>query len=269
MLFKARKESAPSLGSPLDLPKSPRSVRVTAGLAAVFATAVCSWIWTHSFALARSDVRSYSTRVGERTTIPFADGATVYLNTASRIVLHSTAKLHAARLLSGEALFDVPLAATPVSLTAGELQIDAPGAQFDVRREPTRLLVSVLDGQVRLACRCTADAIVLAVGEQLEISRQDGLAQLQRRSLLASEREHLVMWRDGHLFFEGAPLAAAAKELNRYNHRQLVVGDAATADLRIGGRFSANDVDSFVAAIQKTFGVQAQREDDGWVIRER
>jgi transmembrane sensor len=91
---------------------------------------------------------------------------------------------------------------------------------------------------------------------------------LQRRILPASEREHLVMWRDGHLFFEGAPLAAAVKEVNRYNRRQLVVGDAATADLRIGGRFWANDVDSFVAAIQKTFGVRAQREGDDWVIRE-
>ena len=246
------------------------SWRTLAAIAGVLAAAVCAWLLAPSLTVAPADIRHYSTRIGERTIIPFKDGSTVYLNTASRIELQSNASLHSVHLLSGEALLDAPSPAAPMRLCADELQVDSVAAQFDVRREAMSTLVSVLNGRVRVSCRCATREILLTAGEQLEVSRHDGAAYVRRKTLPVHERANLVMWRDGHLFFQGEPLSAAVKELNRYNRQQVVVGDAETADLRVGGRFSANDVDSFIAAIQKTFGVRAQLvrpiEQDSYIV---
>jgi transmembrane sensor len=72
------------------------------------------------------------------------------------------------------------------------------------------------------------------------------------------ERDNLTGWRDGRLRFDGQSLADAAKEFNRYNRQQLVIGDADLASLKIGGSFSANDVVSFIAGLQKDFGILAR-----------
>ena len=66
-----------------------------------------------------------------------------------------------------------------------------------------------------------------------------------------------LSWTEGRLWFERQRLADVVAEFNRYNRRQMVIADPAIADLRIGGGFEATDPESFIAALERTFGIRA------------
>jgi hypothetical protein len=79
-----------------------------------------------------------------------------------------------------------------------------------------------------------------------------------------------IYQKDGWLAFRGESLENVIAELNRHNKRQLKIGEPATAQLRVGGKFRVTDVDGFVAALGKTHGVKATHSgppgQDGEVI---
>jgi len=71
------------------------------------------------------------------------------------------------------------------------------------------------------------------------------------------------------LEFESLPLAEVVTEFNLRNRQQLIIGDAATGRLRVGGSFRADNVDAFVRLLEATFGVIAERRADGSLLLRR
>jgi ferric-dicitrate binding protein FerR (iron transport regulator) len=63
--------------------------------------------------------------------------------------------------------------------------------------------------------------------------------------------------KDGWLSFRGQTLESVVAEFNQRNERQLIIGDAATGRLRVGGKFHVTDIDGFVGALALTHGVRA------------
>ena len=63
--------------------------------------------------------------------------------------------------------------------------------------------------------------------------------------------------KDGTVAFQGETLETVAAEFNQHNGRQLVMGDTATGHLLVGGTFHLNDLDGFLAALERTHGVKA------------
>jgi len=234
---------------------------VAVGAAAAITIGASVSLVASSFVPVPSPVSEYVTQIGERSIMQFGDGSAVYLNTGSHLRLASGGGILTAKLSSGEAYFSVPLASRSLHLQIEGLQIDSAATQLDVRRDTAGTQISVLEGRLKLSCDCTPNEVVLAAGYQLRVGSNDDLSQIQPRKMTAQERDNLVGWRDGHLRFEGQSLAEVAKEFNRYNRRQLRVPDAELANLAIGGTFSANDVESFIAGLQKDFGVQARPAD--------
>ena len=78
-----------------------------------------------------------------------------------------------------------------------------------------------------------------------------------------------LAWQAGELSFQGETLADAVAEFNRYNHRKLRIGDSSIAILQIGGNFQDSDVDSFIAALQRSFGIASETADDGTIVLDR
>jgi transmembrane sensor len=66
-----------------------------------------------------------------------------------------------------------------------------------------------------------------------------------------------LFWRGPRLEFASLPLGEVVGEFNRYNQKQLVVHDAATAAIRVGGNFRADNVDAFIRLLDVGFGVSA------------
>jgi len=243
-------------------PASRRSRWVVASVLAAVAIATGAWLSAGS-SETRGSIAStvFKTQIGERSITYFEDGSAVYLNTATAMELHADRRSRFAHLQSGEVFFQIPPGSRALRLRIDALQIDAAAGQLDVRHEAGQTQISVLEGRLRLSCECAPQEVVLPAGFQLRIDPRSGLSRIQPQALTAYERGNLVGWRDGQLRFQGQSLATAAAQFNRYNRRQLVVADPAAAELGIVGVFSANDVDSFIAALEKNFRLQARTGD--------
>jgi transmembrane sensor len=76
-----------------------------------------------------------------------------------------------------------------------------------------------------------------------------------------------LAWQNGMLMFNNTPLHRVVAEFNRYNRRQLVIGDTAIADREIGGYFKSRNLDSFVRILQSSFGVNADVAGDQIILR--
>jgi ferric-dicitrate binding protein FerR (iron transport regulator) len=156
---------------------------------------------------------------------------------------------------------------------------------MEVLRSRFKLGVSLLTCSAVLACTCAAYDVhvrhmwgallratgfalvprgpvaketIVAAGNELSVEGRrvtvtkvppDALAQR-----LAWARIHQ---KDGWIAFQGETLETVAAEFNRHNGRRLVMGDAATAQLRVGGKFHLTDLDGFLAALEVTHGVKA------------
>lgn len=99
---------------------------------------------------------------------------------------------------------------------------------------------------------------ILAAGNELSV---DGDSVIVKK-LPPDEMAQRLAWtrihqKDGWIAFRGETLETVAAEFNRYNGRQLVMGDAATGHLRVGGKFRLTDLDGFLAALEVTHGVKA------------
>ena len=88
---------------------------------------------------------------------------------------------------------------------------------------------------------------------------------LVRRQPLA-DVARLVDWRNGFLAFRDTSLADAAAEFNRYNTRQLVIGDARAGALRVGGSFRWDNPETFVRLLEAGFPVCAERQPERIVL---
>jgi transmembrane sensor len=243
-------------------PASQRSRWVVASVLAAVAIGTGAWLSGGSFETRAPTASTvFKTQIAERSITQFEDGSAVYLNTATELELHSDRRSRFAHLRSGEVFFQIPPDSRALRLSVDGLQIDAAAGQLDVRHEAGQTQIAVLEGRLRLSCDCAPQEVVLPAGFQLRIDRESGLNQIQPQPLTAYERGNLTGWRDGQLRFQGQSLATAATQFNRYNRQQLVVADPGVAELPVVGVFSANDVDSFIAALEARFDIQARPGD--------
>ncbi|MBS0422330.1 MAG: FecR domain-containing protein [Proteobacteria bacterium] len=216
--------------------------------------------------------KTYETPVGPGQHIELAGGGSADLNTDSQLRISTGAQSPALILERGEAFFRSP--GKPLHLSVGNLSIDAAKASFSVRTYTSGDVdVMSLDGKIRVALSPAAPptpAIALTSATSaaprspqtwLVPAGQIASAHLGSVSLRKVGRATIqskLLWRDGMLEFVGEPLENVAAEFNRYSRTRLVIDDESIRNLRVGGRFSAFDLDSLVATVSRVFALQPQ-----------
>jgi transmembrane sensor len=199
----------------------------------------------------------YSTPVGGQDTVPLADGSQIILNTDTRIRVALSQTERRIELDQGEAFFKVAKdSSRPFVVSAGDKRVVAVGTEFSVRRSGDEVKVAVAEGKVRIGSRFLA-AGAIATTEHNNVRVWEGAV---------AETEQALSWRKGFLVFDATPLADAVAEFNRYNERQIVIGDPAIAGFRIGGNFRSSNTDAFLWLIQTGFHVKVEREADRIVL---
>ncbi len=205
----------------------------------------------------------YATAIGGREQVALADGSSVDLNTDSRIRVRLSDSRRDVELVRGEALFTVTHdLKRPFYVSAGRSLIRAVGTAFSVRiRDDEQVEVVLSDGKIAVgtpaigftlreptlpasAAAVTAPARAL-VGRQTVTVEQLAPASITRK----------LAWTNGRIAFDGELLGQAVREFNRYNTRHLEIADPGIRGVQIGGMFEATDPDSFVAALEKSFGI--------------
>jgi transmembrane sensor len=206
----------------------------------------------------------YETRVGGFSRIVLEDGSVVDLNTDTEIDVRLSGTKRAVRLLRGEGRFQVAHdSSRPFTVSAASASVRAVGTAFSVRlRESAQVDVLVSEGQVAIAAARVARAPPLSAGEAASVlPDRVSVSRLEPRQL-----ESRLAWTSGRLEFRGETLGEAVAEFNRYNRRQLKLADPTLAALRIGGKFSATDPESFAAALASAFKLRIEPADSNAIV---
>ena len=249
-------------------PRRSRSLRerCTQGIrwpaVAALAAALAFGLWWLQ-ALPRTQV--YRTGAHGLSRVVLSDGSSVILNSSTVIRVRFTPGQRNVWLAQGEAHFLVAHDMDrPFEVHASHRIVLAVGTAFDVRLSgPRNFQVTVTEGRVALMASSDASPKLAAIppptlgaGEMALISA--GQVMVSHITPQALSRQ--LAWEHREISFRGETLAEAVAEFNRYNPHSIAIDDPAIASLRVGGNFDALDTASFVAALQRTFGIGARTE---------
>jgi len=223
---------------------------------AVFGVAVLLFI------VARSawHERSIATEPGQWTTEVLADGSEVQLGPSTLLQVDLGDARRSVVLARGEAYFKVAKdPARPFSVRANAFAIRATGTEFAVARRKSELIVTVVEGSVRVAPRSRSEggddelSVPIAADQQLRIA--DTWPQTPRQVDVRYE----LAWRERQLMFRaGDTLADAVDEFNLRNRIQLQL-DPPAAAVPVRGTFDASDPVAFARIMDSTAPVAIER----------
>lgn len=211
---------------------------------------------------------AYVTGVGERRTVPLADGSTVQMNTATAMNIDMDDSSRSVTLRHGEAFFNVENdPARPFVVRAGRSEIRVLGTQFNVRMNGDTAQVVVTEGRVSVVnlsggTQTSSAAVEVLPGQGVSVATA---GPVLRQNSVNTAR--LTAWREGKLLFEQDALSTVLDEVNRYTGMQFVIADPRVSGLRLSGVFRAGDADSVAFALHEAYGLRIERERNRIVVR--
>jgi transmembrane sensor len=212
------------------------------------------------------------------------DGSSVELNAGSRVSVHFTAAQRRLKLVHGEAHFRVTKdQAREFIVEADGVAVRAVGTAFNVRLQEEEVEVIVTEGSVRVAPPARALAPVkpsrsenvatLSAGQRTILSAAALAADFPPlvETLDPTEIDRALAWQTSRFNFDATPLSEVVSRLNRHSAGRsglprLVIHDAHLGGLLVSGRVGNDNIESFVEALEISFGVVADRRANGEIV---
>ena len=193
------------------------------------------------------------------------DGSTIELNRGAVVETEYTADMRRARLVRGEANFDVARDPNrPFIVNVAGVDVQAVGTQFNVRLADGLVDVIVSEGIVKVTTfdSKSSDPLVveeplLEVGQRATV-RLGGGIRLDVTDLSPSEMDQELGWQPRLLDFDDAPMSEIVAEFNKRNEVRLVLGDASLEEMHLSNYFWSDNVEGFVRLMESSFGMRAE-----------
>lgn len=221
------------------------------------------------------------TALGEQRSTVLPDGSVVNLNTQSRLEVRYSDEFRLVELMAGEAVFDVAKdASRPFRVRAGPAIVEAIGTQFNVYQQRDQTVITVVEGRVSVTnskgralgadannsssgSQVDGNSVRLAQGNQTAVSMSGAIAAIS-----AADPGAATAWTSRRLVFDGDSLEIVARELNRYNAKQLRIGNLQVSRRAVSGVFDSNDPATLVAFLAEIGGlrVEADASGNGWTV---
>jgi transmembrane sensor len=247
--------------APANHAQSRRRFLIAAGLVSVSLGGAGMW-W-----IEQGD-RTYVSKLGQIRRVNLSDGSHMVLNTASEATVRFDKKRREIELATGEGLFQVAKdPARPFVVHAGSVSVRAVGTVFAVRTVDQRVDVTVTEGVVELFDNSVSGSGVIHRVTANEHATVMDTRQVQVQGIHHDEAERQLAWRDGMVDFAGERLIDAVGEINRHNHRHIVVDDPALASRPVVGLFRANDPSGFSETVATALGARSVVQDDAIHLR--
>lgn len=250
-----------------------RSVIVTS-LAAAAAVALVASRFTRSPTPSASVATSPAPRQ-----LTLSDGTVVQLNTGGELIEQFTAAERRVLLARGEAHFAVTKnLARPFVVRAGNVDVRAVGTAFNVHLQSAAVDVLVTEGIVQLKASgevtpayapVTREPIpLLSPGQRAVVSLApvSPATSVVVTTATAEEISRTLAWQAPLLRLGGQTLAELALEFERRSGRRVILADPALAQLRIGGRFRADDLEGFTHLLATTLDLDVEHIADGALV---
>lgn len=201
----------------------------------------------------------YEAQASQRqVTLP--DGSKVELNLGTQLTFSDYKNERRVTLNRGEAFFDVSHNAThPFVVRAGSGQIKVTGTQFNVWKLDGKVQVILLRGSVLVNSDSSHAGLALTPGMQASYSSGD-LAPLIAQT---PANDPALAWRDGKLILNNLPLSDALPLINRYLNKPLMLADASTGSIRIGGIYNTREISGLITSLPKVLPVYLTQNQDG------
>lgn len=206
----------------------------------------------------------FTTAIGDHRIVTLSDGSRIELNTNSVLRLGKTQRQ--AWLDQGEAYFDIVHDAQhPFSVFVAGKRVEDLGTKFVVRTETGKLTIGLFEGKASLKASAAPQAAELAVlvPGDVAISTAHGTTVTTK-----TERalRNTLSWRQNMLIFNNTPLTDIADQLNRYNHRKVVIADSSLAQLKIDASIPTNGVEAFGRVAKNYLGLRVQTRESEIII---
>ncbi|MGR4893563.1 FecR family protein [Sphingopyxis sp. LARHCG72] len=203
------------------------------------------------------------TRVGEIAPVRLDDGSVVTLSSNSAVRTALSPAVRRVRLDQGEAFFKVAKdAERPFTVYVGDINVTALGTAFSVAKADAAVIVTLVEGSVRVVNAKDGETRTLVPGSQLR-------ATSAGFSVAAVDAARATSWVSGMLDFDRAPLSDVVGELNRYAPQRIILADPGLAAIPVSGLFRAGDQDRFVETLVATGRARvARRTDDSIELRQ-
>jgi transmembrane sensor len=199
----------------------------------------------------------YRTATGEQRQVALASDIAIDMNTQTSIRLRPVADdAERIELISGEGL--VKSSSRALEVMAGPGNARAANAVFNIRRDGDKVIVTCVEGQVRVVCRSSS--------VDLTSSRQVSYTEVGLGSVLQTELLSITSWRDGFLVFHNVRLADVIAEINRYRPGRIIVMNATLAQRPVDGRFYLARLNEVVEKFENAFSAHVTRLPGGVVI---
>lgn len=242
-----------------------RPLLVSAAAAAAAGVALFFWNGSRRSTPELPATAAFETAVGGERTVELADGSHLQLNTNSAVDIRFNASIREVHLRRGEIFCTVTHdSARPFVVKSRGISVRAVGTAFDVLEGAQRIEVLVTEGKVRLSAEGenhSTEPTLLTASHRATAPVGRPESEFVIVPIAAEEAARSLAWREHQLEFKDSSLAEVAQEFNRYNTQQLVIADAETATVAIGGRFSPNNIDGFIRLLESSFGIVAERRN--------
>lgn len=201
----------------------------------------------------------YDATTGLRQVV-LGDGSQVELNLGTELIYTHYKDQRRVTLKKGEAFFNVTHdSAHPFIVRAGEGQVRVTGTQFNVWKYEDQVRVTLLEGSVQISSDKVHGSVPLTPG--MQASYQQGDATPRVRTV--NPNDTALAWRQGKLILDNLALSDALPLINRYLSKPVMLADANTGAIRIGGIYNINEVSNLVPSLPKVLPVYLTRNQDG------
>ena len=206
----------------------------------------------------------FETRHGEQQTYRLADNSLLHLNTDSAVTVRYSQTQRLIVLTSGEANFVVTHEPKRTfRVLAGSAEVVDLGTKFDVRLERDSTVVTVVEGRVavepspmmREGTTGSSDNhrprfVQLGANQQIRVLKGEWPA-----TPIAVDAQRATAWLHRQIVFDHETLERVTAEFNRYAPKPIEVMTPALRDLVVGGVFSTDDPEEFLAFLRSLKGV--------------
>ncbi|MCM2362296.1 FecR family protein [Pseudomonas sp. SR18] len=192
--------------------------------------------------------------------VTLGDGSQVELNLGTDLVYSNYKDQRRVTLKKGEAFFKVTHdSAHPFIVRAGEGQVQVTGTQFNVWKYGDQVRVMLLEGSVQIASDQQHGSVPLTPGMQASYQHGDATP----RVTTINPNDTALAWRQGKLILDNLALADALPLINRYLNKPVMLADASTGAIRIGGIYNINEVHNLIPSLPKVLPVYLTQNQDG------
>jgi transmembrane sensor len=199
------------------------------------------------------------TAFGQHRSVALADSSTLQLNANSLVSVEINERSRAVVVQHGEALLNIAAGGRPFTVHIGSFDFETSQAvRAHIRLDPegeTRLDVLKGQGWIRPAAAARFQPLRVSAGSSFSL--RDGVRMMDRFDL--DEMTRRLAWTQGQVILAGETLRDAVAEFNRYNRRQLLIGDETIANIPTGGIFYASELDTFTRSLNQLFGIRTLR----------